>query len=75
MQLFGEIMDHNYVEMMLHLQLLTHVRTDLANKIILLKLIKIVINGFHQMVILKAVFGMELMDASHHKIALHFRAQ
>ena len=74
-QLFVEIMDHNFVEMMPHLQLLTHVRTELVYKIIQLKVIKIVINGFYRLVMRKAVFGMELVDASHHKIALHFRAQ
>ena len=55
-------MELSLVGILLQHQLLIPVKIGLANKITRQKVIKSVINGFHQMEIAKVAYGMGLVD-------------
>ena len=74
-QILKLIMVHNCVERVLQQQLQILVQIDHVNKILQLKVIKIVIYGFHQLAIVKFVFGMVQMDVFLLNNALHFKEQ
>ena len=69
------IMVHNYVVKVFQQQLQIHVLIEHVSKILQLKLIKIVIYGFHQMVKIKTVFGMAQVVVLILNNVLHFKGQ
>ena len=63
----------NFVVKVFQQQLQIHVLIEHVSKILQLKIIKIVIYGFHQMIIIKFVFGMALVVVLILNNVLHFK--
>ena len=72
-QVLKLIMVLNFVVKVFQQQLQIHVLIEHVSKILQLKIIKIVIYGFHQMVIIKFVFGMALVVVLILNNVLHFK--
>ena len=71
----SETMEHNFVETAQQHWLLILAKIEHAIRTKVLRVIKIAINGFPLLEVLKVVYGMVLVDASLLKIALNFRVQ